>query len=66
MELSVLISRDPDGTYVAMSPTVPQCITRGKSAKEALDEHRERIRRHIAVSTDSFPDCIEFRVVGEP
>ena len=36
------------------------------SAKEALDEHRERIRRHIAVSTDSFPDCIEFRVVGEP
>lgn len=65
MELSVLIKRDSDGTYLAVSPSVPECITRGKNPKEALDEHRKRIRRHVAVSMDSFPDCIELRVIGE-
>ncbi len=65
MELSVVLKREADGTYVAISPTLPQCVTRGKSPKEALDEHRKRIRRHIAIATDSLPDSIEFHIVGE-
>jgi hypothetical protein len=64
MELSVLIKKDPDGTYVAISPTVPECISRGKSPKEALDAHRRRIRPFVARGSDSFPDCIEFHVIG--
>ena len=66
MELSIVLKREPDGSYVAVSPMLPQCITRGSTPKEALDEHRERIRHHIATSTDSLPDCIEFHVVGAP
>ncbi len=65
MELSVVLKREADGTYVAISPTIPQCVTRGKSPKEALDEHRKRIRRHIAIAADSLPDSIEFHIVGE-
>ncbi len=65
MELSVLIKRQEDGTYIAVSPTVPNCVSHGKNPKEALDEHREKVRKHIAASSDYFPDCIEFHVVGE-
>ncbi len=63
MELGVLISRDPDGTYLAISPMLPECVSRGKNPKEALDEHRTSISRYIAAYSDSFPDSIKLRVL---
>ncbi len=64
MRLSVTIKQDSDGTYVAVSPAVPECISRGASAKEVLDEHRVRVRQYVATSSDYFPDSIELHVVA--
>lgn len=63
MELCVVISRELDGTYVAISPSFPKCISRGTSAKEALDVHRLNIRPHLAAGGDYMPDSLDFHVV---
>ncbi len=63
MELCVLISKELDGTYVAVSPSFPECVSKGMSAKEALDVHRLNIRPHLAVAGDYMPDSLDFHIV---
>lgn len=63
MTLSVVIKKCDDGMYVAVSPTLPGCVTKGTSLKDALDKHRDRIRSYIASSVDMLPDSIEFCVI---
>jgi len=64
MRLNVMITRQQDGTYVATSPTIPDCVTEGKTPKEALEKHRTRIPRYVAASSDCFPDSIYLHVLG--
>ncbi len=64
MRLNVMIKRQRDGTYLATSPTVPDCVSEGKTPKEAIENHRTRVPRYVAASSDCFPDCIHLHVVG--
>ena len=68
MELSVLIVQEEPSVYMAASPTVPDCTSRGKTAKEALEKYQHEVRQYVRASSDTFPDCLRFRVVrqGEP
>ncbi|MHC4294286.1 MAG: type II toxin-antitoxin system HicB family antitoxin [Planctomycetota bacterium] len=66
MELNVVIEQQRDGTYIATSPSLPDCVTRGGSPKEVLERHRIRLPRYVATSSDSFPDSIQLHVLGSP
>ena len=44
MRLVVTITQDKDGMYVAECPSVPGCVSQGKSAEEAEVNIKEAIR----------------------
>ena len=65
MEFSVHLSKQDDGTYLAVTPAVPECISCGKTPKEAMDNHRANLRPYLAETCDQLPDCIELRVIDD-
>ena len=49
MKLLVTIDRDEDGMYVAECPSIPGCVSQGKTEKEALKNVREAIKMCLEV-----------------
>ncbi len=47
MKFRVLIERDEDGIYVAEVPSLPGCISQGKTRQESLSNIREAIELYI-------------------
>ena len=47
MKYRVLIEQDEDGIFVAEVPSLPGCISQGKSRKEALSNIQEAIQAYI-------------------
>ena len=43
MQLTVTIDRDEDGVWIAECPTIPGCISQGKTKDEAVANIREAI-----------------------
>lgn len=52
MKLSVTIYRDEDGVYIAECPSIPGCISQGKTEREAEENIREAIRECLAVRAE--------------
>ena len=50
MKLGVTITRDEDGVYIAECPSIPGCISQGRTEDEAVRNIREAIL-----------DCLEVR-----
>ena len=50
MKLSVTIDRDEDGIWVAECPSIPGCVSQGRTREEAM----ENIKKAIAL-------CLEVR-----
>jgi predicted RNase H-like HicB family nuclease len=48
----VIIYPGEDGCFVAEVPSLPGCISQGKSKEEALQNIREAIRIHISALQD--------------
>ena len=48
MKFRVLIQRDEDGMFVAEVPTLPGCISQGKSRDEAVRNAEEAVRAYLA------------------
>ena len=44
MKFVVTIFRDVDGTYIAECPSIPGCVSQGKTEAEATRNVREAIR----------------------
>lgn len=44
MKLSVTVDRDEDGIWIAECPSLPGCVSQGKTKKEALSNIEEAIR----------------------
>ena len=56
MELRVRLERDEDGMYVATCPSLPGCISQGKTEQEALRNMKEAIRLHLrTLAADNLP-----------
>jgi predicted RNase H-like HicB family nuclease len=56
MEIKVVLEKDEDGFIVATVPTLPGCISQGKTEKQALQNIREAIALHIhALAEDGLP-----------
>jgi len=47
MKLRVLIEQDEDGVFVAECPTLPGCISQGKTREDALENIRDAIKGYL-------------------
>ncbi|MBI4452685.1 type II toxin-antitoxin system HicB family antitoxin [Candidatus Woesearchaeota archaeon] len=47
MEYRVIVEEDEDGMFVAECPTLPGCISQGRTRKEALANIKDAIKGYI-------------------
>lgn len=43
----ILIEQDEDGVFIAECPSLPGCISQGKTRKEALENIRDAIKGYL-------------------
>jgi predicted RNase H-like HicB family nuclease len=55
MQLKVVITKGEDGWYVVTVPSLPGCISQGKTIKEAKQNIREAIALYLEPEEDSIP-----------
>jgi predicted RNase H-like HicB family nuclease len=56
MDIKVLIEKDEDGYFIATVPTLPGCISQGKTEKQAIKNIKEAIGLHVhALAGDGLP-----------
>ena len=48
MKFKVFLEKDEDGFYTATVPSLPGCISQGKTEAEALSNIREAIDLHVS------------------
>ena len=56
MQLRIRLERDEDGVYVATCPSLPGCISQGKTERGALRNMKAAVRLHMrALAEDNLP-----------
>jgi len=66
MKYRILIEQDEDGVFVAECPSLPGCISQGKTQKEAIDNIQDAIRGYIESlkkHNEPIPPSIDEEVV---
>jgi predicted RNase H-like HicB family nuclease len=64
MKLSVTIDRDEDGTWVVECPSIPGCVSQGKTKLQALKNIEEAIALCLEVRAErGLPFTVETRQV---
>ena len=66
MKYRVLVQTDEDGCFVAEVPSLPGCISQGKSRDEALKNIREAIHLYLEslqAHGDAVPPPIQEEIV---
>ncbi|TAK52021.1 MAG: type II toxin-antitoxin system HicB family antitoxin [Gammaproteobacteria bacterium] len=52
----ILLSHGEDGYWVVECPSLPGCVSQGKSREEAIDNAREAIQAYVdALAADGLP-----------
>ena len=49
MKLLITIYRDEDGVFIAECPSIPGCVSQGKTEEEAEENIREAIKECLVV-----------------
>ena len=69
MKVRVLIEQDEDGMYVVECPSLPRCISQGKTRKEALKNiqdaingYLESLKKHDEAIPPSIEEIVEVAV----
>jgi len=66
MRYRILIEQDEDGVFFAECPSLPGCISQGKSRKEALENIRDAIKGYLESlkkHNEPIPPSIEEEIV---
>jgi len=66
MKYRVLIEQDEDGVFVAGCPSLPGCLSQGRTRREALENIHEAIMGYLASlkkHDEPIPPSIEEEVV---
>jgi len=66
MKYRVLIEQDEDGVFVAECPSLPGCLSQGRTRREALENIHEAIMGYLASlkkHDEPIPPSIEEEVV---
>ena len=52
MKFLVVIERDEDGMYIVECPSVPGCVSQGKTEEEAIENIKEAIKVYLEVRAE--------------
>ena len=52
MKFIITITRDEDGIYIAECPSIPGCVSQGKSEKEAQSNIQDAIKQCLEVRAE--------------
>ena len=52
MKFLVVIERDEDGMYIVECPSVPGCVSQGKTEEEAIENVKEAIKACLEVRAE--------------
>ena len=52
MELNVTINQDEDGVWVTECPSIPGCVSQGKTKEEAIKNIQEAVHLCLEVRTE--------------
>ena len=64
MKFIITIFRDEDGVYIAECPSIPGCVSQGKTEKEAEKNIQDAIKECLAVRAEmGMPLTISTRQV---
>ena len=56
MHIRVRLERDEDGMYVATCPSLPGCISQGRTERQALRNIKEAVQLHLrTLAADGLP-----------
>ena len=56
MHFKIKLETDEDGTFVATVPSLPGCISQGKTEDEAIENIKEAIQVHLEyLAEDGIP-----------
>ena len=64
MKFTVTVNRDEDGLWIVECPTIPGCVSQGKTKDQALDNIKEAIELCLEVRAEKgLPLTIETRQI---
>lgn len=64
MKFNVTLDRDEDGVWIAECPSIPGCVSQGKSKEEAVENIKDAIALCLEVRAEKgLPLTIETRQV---
>ncbi len=66
MKFRIIMEQDEDGTYVVECPTLPGCVSQGKTRSEALRNIKDAIEGYLESlkkHNEPIPPSIEEEVV---
>jgi predicted RNase H-like HicB family nuclease len=64
MKFSVTIDRDEDGVWIVECPSIPGCVSQGKTKEEALINIKEAIQLCLEVRAErGYPLTIETKQI---
>ena len=62
MKFMITIDRDEDGVWIAECPSIPGCVSQGKTKKEAIANLQEAIQACLEVRAErGIPLTVETR-----
>lgn len=64
MKFIVTIDRDEDGMFIVECPSIPGCVSQGKTEQEAIENIKDAIRQCLEVRAErGMPLTINMREV---
>ena len=66
MRYRIIVEQDEDGVYVVECPSLPGCISQGKTRKEAIENIKDAIKGYIESlkrHNEPIPPSIEEEMV---
>ena len=64
MKFIISIEQDEDGVFVAECPSIPGCVSQGKTEQEAMENIKDAIRECLIVREEKgMPLTIETREI---
>jgi predicted RNase H-like HicB family nuclease len=65
MDVKIILEKDEDGYFVATVPSLPGCISQGKTEKLALNNIKEAIELHVRMLAEDGLSLISKKNVCE-
>ncbi len=65
MEMKIRLEKDEDGIWVVTCPSLPGCISQGKSEEEALKNIKDAIKLHIKALAEDGLSIFKSETVKE-